>query len=83
MVAFSEARGLVPLRDEDAMRRLELGPVGWSFFCQMCSDSLQLRLTPSPNSKSYIALDDDGRVKQKGKGRWKRSREKNLSRKES
>lgn len=31
MVAFSEARGLVPLRDEDAMRGLKLGPVGRSF----------------------------------------------------
>jgi hypothetical protein len=28
-------------------------------------------------------VDGDGRVKQKGKGRWKRSREENLSRKES
>lgn len=83
MVAFSEARGLVPLRDEDAMRGLKLGPVGRSFSCQMCSDSVLLLLNPSPNSKSYIALDDDGRVNQKGKGRWKRSREENLSRKES
>lgn len=68
MVAFSEARGLVPLRDEDAMRGPQLDPVGSSFSCQMYSDPQLLLLNPSPNSKSYIAVDGDGRVKQKGKG---------------
>lgn len=71
MVAFSEARGLVPLRDEDAMRGPQLCPVGSSFSCQMCSDPLLSLHSPSPNSKSCIALDGDGRVKQKGKDRQK------------
>lgn len=67
MVAFSKARGLVPLRDEDAMRGLQLRPVGLSFSYQMCSAPPLLLLNPSPNSKSYIAVDSDGKVKPKGK----------------
>lgn len=71
----------MPLQDEDAMRRLQLGPVGLSFSYQMCSALPLLLLNPSPNSKFNTAVDGDGRVKPKGKGRYKESREESLRRK--
>ena len=58
MTASSEVRDLEPLWEEDAM-----GTVAWlseSSSSQMCSESLPLLLSPTPNSQSFIALDGDG-----------------------
>lgn len=65
MTASSEVRDLEPLWEEDAM-----GTVAWlseSSSSQMCSDSLRLLLSPTPNSQSFIAPDGNGEGQAKGK----------------
>lgn len=58
MTASSEVRDLEPLWEEDAMGTV--ARLSESSSSQMCSNSLLLLLSPTPNSQSFIALDGDG-----------------------